>query len=113
LHGLTQCDTVKRARAWLTERGVGHEFHDFKKAGLAPALLDAWIAEVGWDRLLNRQGLTWKKLDADKRAGITDAAPARALMLAQPSIIKRPVVRWPDGSVTVGFDEADWAKRTS
>jgi len=108
VHGIPNCDTVKRARAWLAGRGVAHEFHDFKKAGLPPALLDAWIAQVGWERLVNRQGLTWKKLDEATRAGVVDAAAARALMLASPSLVKRPVVAWPDGRLTVGFDEGQW-----
>ncbi|MBL8345796.1 MAG: ArsC family reductase [Rubrivivax sp.] len=108
VHGIQNCDTVKRARAWLAGRGVAHEFHDFKTAGLPPTLLDAWIAQVGWERLVNRQGLTWKKLDEATRAGVVDAASARALMLASPSLVKRPVVAWPGGELTVGFDEARW-----
>ena len=111
VHGIPNCDTVKRARAWLTERGVEHRFHDFKKAGLTAALLDAWIAQVGWEPLVNRQGLTWKKLDDATRAGVVDAASAKALMLAQPSLVKRPVVAWPGGQVTVGFDEKRWVDR--
>lgn len=108
VHGIPNCDTVKRSRAWLAARGVAHEFHDFKRAGLPPALLDAWIAKVGWERLVNRQGLTWKKLDEGVRASVVDAASARALMLGSPSVVKRPVVAWPDGRVTVGFDEGRW-----
>ena len=73
----------------------------------------AWarIGEVGWERLLNRQGLTWKKLDEATRAAVTGADAARTLMLDKPSIVKRPVVRWPDGALTVGFDADDWARR--
>ncbi len=108
VHGIPNCDTVKRARAWLTARGAAHEFHDFKKAGLPPPLLDAWIAKVGWERLVNRQGLTWKKLDEATRVGVVDAASARAVMLVWPSVVKRPVVSWPDGRVTVGFDAEQW-----
>jgi Spx/MgsR family transcriptional regulator len=111
VHGIPNCDTVKRARAWLAGRGVAHEFHDFKKAGLPPDRLDAWIAQVGWERLVNRQGLTWKKLDETTRAGVVNAAAARALMLAHPSLVKRPVVQWPGGELTVGFAQADWAAR--
>jgi arsenate reductase len=111
LYGIPNCDTVKRARAWLAGRGVAHEFHDFKKAGLPPPRLEAWVATLGWERLLNRQGLTWKKLDWDRRTKIVDAASAQALMRSSPSVVKRPVVEWPDGALTVGFDEADWARR--
>jgi arsenate reductase (glutaredoxin) len=111
LHGIPNCDTVKSARAWLAEQGVAHDFHDLKKLGVPPAGLDAWIAAAGWERLVNRQGSTWKKLPEAERAAVVDASTARALMLAQPSLIKRPVVQWPGGAITVGFDAVDWAKR--
>lgn len=110
LYGIANCDTVKKARAWLTEHGQPHEFHDFKKHGVPPDQLALWAEAVGWDKLLNRKGTTWRKLDAAARAGVTDTATAQALMLAQPSVIKRPVVNWgPD--ISVGFDAAAWATR--
>lgn len=109
VYGIPNCDTVKRARAWLAEHGRDYTFHDFKKAGVPEARLDAWIAALGWEPLVNRQGTTWRKLDEALRAGIVDAASARALMLAQASVIKRPVVEWDDGRITVGFDAARWA----
>jgi len=111
LYGIANCDTVKRARAWLVAAGAQVEFHDFKKAGLNAAQLDAWLASVGWERLLNRQGTTWRKLTDAQRAAVVDAASAKAVMLANPSVVKRPVVRWADGHVSVGFDAADWAAR--
>jgi Spx/MgsR family transcriptional regulator len=111
LYGIPNCDTVKRARAWLAGHGAQAQFHDFRKAGVPPEALDAWIAALGWQRLLNRQGSTWRKLDEPVKAAVVDAASARALMLAQPSVIKRPVVLWPDGAITVGFDEVDFARR--
>jgi len=110
LHGIPNCDTVKRARAWLAEQGVDYEFHDFKKAGV-PAALPHWMAALGWERLLNRAGTTWRKLDEAQRAAVGDAASAGVLMQAQPSVIKRPVMQWRNGAVTVGFDAADWARR--
>jgi arsenate reductase len=110
LYGLPNCDTVRRARAWLAARGRAHEFHDFKRAGLPVEHLDDWIAAVGWQRLLNRQGTTWRRLDEATRGSVVDAASARTLMQAQPSVIKRPGVEWPSG-VTVGFDPADWSGR--
>ena len=111
LYGIPNCDTVKRARAraWLGERGVAHEFHDFKKAGVPADGLDAWLAVLGWEALLNRRGTTWRQIDVASQATVVDAASAAALMRAQPSLIKRPVVEWPDGSVTVGFDAERWA----
>ena len=109
LYGIPNCDTVKRARAWLAGQGVEARFHDFKKAGVPPERLDAWLAALGWERLLNRQGTTWRKLDEARRAAVQDAASARALMLVQPSVIKRPVVEWGGGRITVGFDPALWA----
>jgi len=111
LHGIPNCDTVKRARAWLDDQGVAYAFHDFKKAGVPADRLDRWLAGVGWEKLLNRQGTTWRKLDDAAKAAVTDAASARALVLAQPSVVKRPVVDWPDGQTTVGFDAALFAAR--
>ena len=111
LYGIANCDTVKRARAWLDGQGVAFDFHDFKKAGVPLPGLERWLADAGWERLLNRKGSTWRKLEDAQRESVHDAASARALMLAQPSIIKRPVVQWADGRVTVGFDADDWAVR--
>ena len=108
LYGIPNCDTVKKARAWLAEHGANVQFHDFKKQGVPEAGLTRWLAAVGWEKLLNRQGTTWRKLEPATQTGVTDAASARALMLAQPSVIKRPVVEWPNGEVTVGFDAAVW-----
>jgi Spx/MgsR family transcriptional regulator len=109
LYGIPNCDTVKAARAWLTAHGLPHQFHDFKKAGVPPQRLDAWLAAVGWETLLNRRGTTWRGLDAAAQQSAVEPVAARALMLTQPSIIKRPVVEWPAGSVTVGFAAEAWA----
>jgi arsenate reductase (glutaredoxin) len=113
LFGIPNCDTVKRARAWLAEQGVACRFHDFKRDGVPAARLDAWLAAAGWERLLNRKGTAWRALDERVREGVVDAATARAVMLAHASTIKRPVVEWPGGAITVGFDEADWARRAA
>ena len=110
LYGIANCDTVKKARAWLTDRGQAHTFHDFKKQGVSPELLAPWMQAVGWETLLNRKGTTWRKLDTADQAAVSDAASACALMLANPSVIKRPVADW-GGGITVGFDAADWARR--
>lgn len=113
LYGIPNCDTVKRARAWLAEHGVAVRFHDFKKAGVPPEHLRRWIDAVGWQQLLNRQGTTWRKLDAAAQAAVTDAASAAALLRAEPSAIRRPVVEWDAGqpAITVGFAPAHWLAR--
>jgi Spx/MgsR family transcriptional regulator len=107
VYGIPNCDTVKKARAWLDARGTAYEFHDFRKAGVPADRLDRWCQAVGWQKLVNRQGTTWRRLDPSAQAAAGDEDGARQLMQAQPSIIKRPVVEWP-GSVTVGFDPKGW-----
>lgn len=107
VYGIPNCDTVKKARAWLDAQGIAYRFHDFKKAGVPPERLAAWMREVGWEALLNRQGTTWRKLDPAAQAQASDEAGATRLMLAQPSVIKRPVVEWP-GRTSVGFQPAVW-----
>ena len=101
LYGIRNCDTMKKARAWLDAHGVPHAFHDYKVAGIDAARLDDWIGRVGWEILLNRAGTTFRKLPEAERADI-DAAKAAALMLAQPSMIKRPVLDTGD-ALLVGF----------
>ena len=111
LYGIPNCDTVKKARAWLTGQGLDHTFHDFRKQGVPAERLPDWLAAVGWQKLVNRQGTTWRKLDPGTQAAVQDDASANQLMQAQPSIIKRPVVEWRQGertAVTVGFDAAHW-----
>jgi len=106
LFGIPNCDTVKKARGWLDQRGIAHTFHDYKKAGADPAKLAEWAAQRGWEVLLNRAGTTFRKLpDADK-AELSEAR-AIALMAAQPSCIKRPVVEYP-GGLLVGFKPDEW-----
>ena len=106
LYGIPNCDTVKKARTWLDGRGVAYAFHDYKKQGADPARIAGWIAQAGWEKVLNRAGTTFSKLpDADKQ-GI-DADKAAALMAANPSAIKRPIVEYP-GGLLVGFKEAEW-----
>ena len=111
LYGIPNCDTVKKARAWLTDQGLEYAFHDFKKQGVPAVRLPDWLAARGWQKLVNRQGTTWRKLDAAAQAAVQDDASASQLMQAQPSIIKRPVVEWRQGehcAITVGFDAVQW-----
>ena len=107
VYGIPHCESVKKARAWLDAQGLAYGFHDFKKQGVPADHLDRWMRACGPDRLVNRKGTTWRKLDPAVQAAAADAAGARSLMLDQPSVIKRPVIEWGAGSsarVTVGFD---------
>lgn len=106
LYGIPNCDTVKKARAWLDANGVAYRFHDYKKAGIDAARLRAWASELGWERLLNRSGTTFRKLPEAAKADLDEAA-ALALMQSQPSMIRRPVLDLGDRRL-VGFDAAAW-----
>ena len=109
LYGIKNCDTVKRARAWLDEHGVAYDFHDYKAAGVPADRLAAWVKSQGWEVLVNRKGTTWRKLPEDVKASVVDAPSAISLMIDQASVIKRPVVEWSGGELTVGFDDAAFA----
>ena len=107
LYGIKNCDTVKKARAWLEAQRMEYRFHDFRKDGLDSALLEQWEADLGWEALLNTRGTSWRKLDESQRVGI-DRGKALALMLDQPSLIKRPVVS--AGTKTlIGFNVETYA----
>lgn len=108
LYGIAQCDSVRKARAWLAQHGKEYVWHDFKKQGVSLDLLRHWSAIVGWEILLNRRGTTWRKLDAAAQAAVQDETSALALMQQQTSIIKRPVIDWGQGIVTVGYLPEQW-----
>ncbi len=108
VYGIPNCDSVKKARIWLGEHGLDHEFHDFKKQGVPEERLQQWLKACGWEAVLNRKGTTWRKLDPATQAAVQDAASAKALMLQQVSVIKRPVIEWPSGAVTVGYSPEQW-----
>ena len=101
LYGISNCDTVKKARRWLDEQGVAYRFHDVRKDGLDAARLQDWIDALGWEKLLNKAGTTFRKLPDAEKEGL-DAAAAKALMLDQPAMIRRPVVE-AAGNISVGF----------
>ena len=101
IYGIKNCDTMKRARAWLDQRGVAYAFHDYKAAGIDRATLEGWVRKAGWEVLLNRAGTTFRKLPDAAREGLTEAR-AIGLMLDQPSMIKRPVLDI-GGKLLVGF----------
>ena len=102
IYGIKNCDTMKKARAWLDKQGVAYDFHDYKTAGIERERLERWSKKVGWETLLNRAGTTFRTLpDTDKAA--IDERKAVALMLGQPSMIKRPVLDLGGGKLLVGF----------
>ena len=110
MYGIPNCDTIRKARAHLAERGVAYTFHDYKKDGVPTEELARWIARLGWEPLLNRRGPTWRKLGEAVQASVHDATSAQAVMSANPSVIRRPVLV--DGDdLWVGFDAAQWAVR--
>lgn len=107
LYGIPNCDTMKKARAWLLEQGIAYQFHDYKKEGIDEAKLRAWVEKVGWEVLLNRRGMMWRKVPQEVKDRI-DQASAIGLMLETPSIIKRPVLESAD-TLLVGFKAEDYA----
>jgi arsenate reductase (glutaredoxin) len=110
IYGIKNCDTMKKARTWLEDHGVAYGFHDYKTAGIDRARLEGWVKEVGWETLLNRAGTTFRTVpDADK-LDLTEAK-AIALMMAQPSMIKRPVLETGKGAPLVGFKPEVYADR--
>jgi arsenate reductase (glutaredoxin) len=111
LYGIANCDTVKKARAWLSENGIDYAFWDYKKHGVPEAKISHWIATLAWESVLNTRGTTWRGLSDSVKASVIDAASAKKVLLANASAIKRPIVSW--GStygdvITVGFDAALW-----
>mgnify|MGYP006187385711 FL=1 len=105
LYGIKNCDTMKKAFAWFDGAGVACTFHDYKKSGIDAATLARWCEQLGWETLVNKRGTTWRKLTPDQQA-IPDTAAAIALMQAQPSLIRRPVVEFAGGELVVGLDLA-------
>jgi arsenate reductase len=111
LYGIKNCDTMKKAWTWLDSHGVAYDFHDYKKAGIDRARLEGWVRQLGWETLLNRAGTTFRKLPEAERQDLTEAK-AIALMLAQPSMIKRPVLE-AGGKLYVGFKPDTYAQLSS
>jgi arsenate reductase len=109
IYGIKNCETMKKARAWLDQRGVTYQFHDYKTAGVERERLERWAAKAGWETLLNRAGTTFRKLPDKDKAGLTETK-AIALMLKQPSMIKRPVLELGGGRLLVGFRPDQYEK---
>jgi arsenate reductase (glutaredoxin) len=108
IYGIPNCDTMKKARQWLTGHGIDYAFHDYKKDGVDEKRLRRWVKQVGWENLLNRRGTTWRKLDPAVTADI-DEAGAIQVMLENPSIIKRPVLEY-GKSLQVGFKAEEYTR---
>ncbi len=106
LFGIPNCDTMKKARNWLSENNIDYEFHDYKKAGIDKQTLEKWEKQVGWETLLNRRGMMWRKLSDEQKQSI-NRENAIAIMLDIPSIIKRPVLV-SGKNMLVGFDESEY-----
>jgi arsenate reductase (glutaredoxin) len=113
LYGIPNCNTVKKARDWLENNHIAYEFHDFKKLGVMQQLLENWLAQLLFDKLINHAGLTWRGLDDTTKASIVDNASAIALMQAKTSVIKRPVLEKNGKILCLGFDEATYKKELS
>jgi arsenate reductase len=112
VYGITNCDTIKKARAWLESHGVQYEFHDFKKQGITQEKLKQWCAKFGWEKVLNKSGMMWRKTSEEEKAKVVDETTAIQFMIQVPNSIKRPVVEY-DGEILLGFDEEEFAKALS
>ncbi len=111
LYGISNCNTVKKARDWLENHAIAYEFHDFKKHGVPVQLLENWLNQVPHEKLINRAGLTWRGLDDNTKAGIIDNVSAITLMQTKNSVIKRPILEKDNTIVALGFNEAEYAEK--
>ena len=109
IYGIKNCDTMKKASAWLDKAGVAYDFHDYKTKGVERTRLESWVKKAGWETLLNKAGTTFRKLPEADKDGLTEKK-AIALMLAQPSMIKRPVLELGGGKLLVGFKPDEYSK---
>lgn len=105
VYGIPNCNTVKKARTWLTANGIDYDFHDFKKQGITADKLNEWCTVFGWEKVLNKKGTTWKKVAPEQQTLITDQSAAVAFLLQNTSAIKRPVVEKDGKAVLISFDE--------
>jgi Spx/MgsR family transcriptional regulator len=110
LYGIPNCNTVKKARAWLAETHIAVQFHDFKKDGVSAPLINGWLEQMPWDKLVNRAGMTWRGLSDAAKADVQDGPSALRLMLEKPSVIKRPILVRDGKILLLGFDETAYGK---
>lgn len=108
LYGIPNCNTVKKARDWLTAHGIAYEFHDFKKQGINSSLIEGWLKQMPWEKLVNRAGMTWRNLTDAEKSAIKDTKSAQDLMLTKSSVIKRPVLVKDGNIISLGFSEATY-----
>ncbi|MEE9331684.1 MAG: ArsC family reductase [Methylophilaceae bacterium] len=108
LYGIPNCNTVKKARIWLDNHQISYEFHDFKKLGVNQAMLDNWLKQQPWEKLVNRSGMTWRKLSDETKASIIDNISASALMIQKTSVIKRPILEKDGAVLCLGFSEENY-----
>jgi len=108
LFGIPNCNTVKKARDWLTSHDIAYEFHDFKKNGVSQALLEGWLSQFPWEKLVNRAGMTWRNLSDAEKSAVIDANTALDIMLKKSSVIKRPVLVKDGKILCLGFTEATY-----
>lgn len=113
LFGIPNCSTVKKARDWLTSHDLAYEFHDFKKQGVSAELVTSWLAQMPWEKLVNRAGMTWRNLSDAEKAVVIDAPSALNLMLEKSSVIKRPVLVKDGKIISIGFSEATYQELTA
>ena len=109
LYAIPNCNTVKKARQWLDDAGIDYDFHDYKKAGVPHDSLQKWIAHWGWEKVVNRAGMTWRKLSDAEKAAITGNSEAITLMTEKPSIIKRPIIEVDGKATLIGFNESQYS----
>ncbi len=111
VYGIKNCNTVKKALNWLTENNISFEFHDYKKQSVSPEKLQEWSRQLGWETLVNRKGTTWRRLDEAQKEQVKDEASAIEILLANTSMIKRPIVEKDGEVVAVGFNEEEYAEK--
>lgn len=110
VYGIKNCNTVKSALEWLRANGIPFEFHDFKSQGVSEEKLKSWIKQTGWERLVNRKGMTWRQLDENTKSKITNDSAAISLMSEKTSVIKRPLIEKDGKVLALGFDEPEYKK---
>lgn len=110
VYGIKNCNTVQKAIAWLKEKHVDFEFHDFKKSGISEEKLEVWAAQVGWEALVNKRGTTWKSLDPSVQGAVVSQQAAFELMQEKTSVIKRPVIETESGTIMLGFNEDQYSE---